>query len=78
MKGGTVIALAALQALIEAGGSSCPTTIIINPDEEIGSPTSRQLIEAEAQRHKYVLIPEPAKGRAARSPPAAMPSSASS
>jgi len=62
MKGGTVIALAALQAVIAAGELKLPVTIIINPDEEIGSPTSRELIEAEAKRHKYVLIPEPAKG----------------
>src|SRR5262245_23201883 len=45
MKGGTVIALAALRVAIEAGALKLPTTIIINPDEEIGSPTSRQLIE---------------------------------
>lgn len=62
MKGGTVIALAALQAVIAAGELKLPVTIIINPDEEIGSPTSRELIEAEAKRHRYVLIPEPAKG----------------
>ncbi len=62
MKGGTVIALAALKAVIEAKKLALPVTIIINPDEEIGSPTSRQAIEAEAKRHKYVLIPEPAKG----------------
>jgi glutamate carboxypeptidase len=62
MKGGTVIALAALKAVIDADKLALPVTIVINPDEEIGSPTSRQLIEAEARRHKYVLIPEPAKG----------------
>ncbi len=62
MKGGTVIALAALKAVIDAKKLALPVTIVINPDEEIGSPTSRQLIEAEARRHKYVLIPEPAKG----------------
>jgi glutamate carboxypeptidase len=62
MKGGTVIALAALKAAIDGGALKLPVTIIINPDEEIGSPTSRELIEAEAKRHKYVLIPEPAKG----------------
>jgi len=62
MKGGTVIALAALKAVIEARQLKLPVSIIINPDEEIGSPSSRQLIEAEARRHKYVLIPEPAKG----------------
>src|SRR4030095_16436949 len=62
MKGGTVVALAALKAVIDANKLNLPVTIIINPDEEIGSPTSRELIEAEAKRHKYVLIPEPAKG----------------
>jgi len=62
MKGGTVIALAALRAVIEADKLHLPITCIINPDEEIGSPTSREIIEAEARRHKYVLIPEPAKG----------------
>ncbi len=62
MKGGTVVALTALRALIKAGQLDVPLTIIINPDEEIGSPTSRALIEAEAKRCRYVLIPEPAKG----------------
>ena len=62
MKGGTVIALAALKAVIDANKLNLPVTFIINPDEEVGSPTSRELIEVEAKRHKYVLIPEPAKG----------------
>lgn len=62
MKGGTVLALAALKALVGKGGTTLPVTIIINPDEEIGSPSSRALIEAEAAKAKYVLIPEPAKG----------------
>ena len=62
MKGGTVLALAALAAVRKSGGLNLPVTFIFNPDEEIGSPTSRELIEAEAKRHKYVLIPEPAKG----------------
>jgi glutamate carboxypeptidase len=62
MKGGTVIALAALKTAIDAKALKLPVTFIVNPDEEIGSPTSRELIEAEARRHKYVLIPEPAKG----------------
>lgn len=62
MKGGTVMALTALRVLIAAGRLDSPLTIIINPDEEIGSPTSRALIEEEARRHTYVLIPEPAKG----------------
>ncbi len=62
MKGGTVLALAALKAVLDADRLNLPITIIINPDEEIGSPTSRALIEEEARQHKFVLIPEPAKG----------------
>lgn len=62
MKGGTVMALVALKAAIDAKALELPVTFIINPDEEVGSPTSRALIEAEARQHKYVLIPEPAKG----------------
>jgi glutamate carboxypeptidase len=62
MKGGTVLALAALKAVMDSGRLNLPVTIVINPDEEIGSPTSRALIEEEARAHKYVLIPEPAKG----------------
>jgi glutamate carboxypeptidase len=31
------------------------------PDEEVGSPSTRTLIEAEAQANRYVLVPEPAK-----------------
>ncbi len=62
MKGGTVMALTALRALIASNKLDTPLTIIINPDEEVGSPTSRALIEAEAKKCKYVLIPEPAKG----------------
>lgn len=62
MKGGTVLALAALEAVRAAGKLDRPVTFIINPDEEIGSPTSRALIEYEARRHAHVLIPEPAKG----------------
>lgn len=62
MKGGTVMALAALDAVRAAGALKLPVTVIFNPDEEIGSPASRALIEEEAKRHKYALIPEPAKG----------------
>jgi glutamate carboxypeptidase len=62
MKGGTAMMLEALRVLIAADRLTVPVTIIINPDEEIGSPTSRALIEAEAKQHAYVLVPEPAKG----------------
>ena len=35
--------------------------MLLTSDEEVGSPSTRDLIEAEASRHKYVLIPEPAR-----------------
>lgn len=37
-----------------------PITLLLTPDEEVGSPTSRAIIEAEAQKSCAVLIPEPA------------------
>jgi glutamate carboxypeptidase len=33
-------------------------TVLLTTDEEVGSPSTRGLIEAEAARHKYVLVPE--------------------
>ncbi len=62
MKGGIVIALAALEALSRAGLTPpLPVTLLLNSDEEVGSPSTRALVEAEAARHRYVLIPEPAR-----------------
>jgi glutamate carboxypeptidase len=62
MKGGTVLMLAGLAKLLERDAIARDVTLIINPDEEIGSPTSRDVIEAEARKHGTVLLPEPAKG----------------
>ncbi|MFC6792516.1 M20/M25/M40 family metallo-hydrolase [Methylobacterium komagatae] len=60
MKGGNVIAVAAIRALIEAGQRTpLPVTVLFTSDEEIGSPATRDLIEAEASRHAFVLVPEP-------------------
>lgn len=60
MKGGSFLALEALRHLARAGiQTPLPVTVLFTPDEEIGSPTSRALIEAEAARAKYVLVPEP-------------------
>ena len=36
-----------------------PVIILLTSDEEIGSPTSRELIEAHAQQAEYVLVMEP-------------------
>lgn len=62
MKGGVFIALEALRELRRAGiDTALPVTLLLTSDEEIGSPTTRALIEREARRHRYVLIPEPAR-----------------
>lgn len=64
MKGGAFLATYALGALIDDGQAPrLPVTFLFVPDEEIGSPTTRALIEAEAGRHHYVLVPEPAQDR---------------
>jgi glutamate carboxypeptidase len=63
MKGGTVLTLRALAALAKAGiPTSRPVTVLLTSDEEVGSPSTRDLIEAEAARHQVVLVPEPGRG----------------
>ncbi len=62
MKGGNYLSLEAIIQLARAGiPTNLPITVLFTSDEEIGSPSTRDLIEAEAARHKYVLIPEPAR-----------------
>lgn len=61
MKGGNFIAMAAMRQLIMAGiATQLPVTFLLTPDEEIGTPSTRELIEMEAARNRYVLVPEPA------------------
>lgn len=38
-----------------------PITVLFTPDEEIGTPSQRDLIEAEAVRSLAVLVPEPGR-----------------
>jgi len=62
MKGGVRIAMHALEVLRRAGvATRLPVSFMLVPDEEVGSPSSREAIEAEAKRHKYVLVTEPCK-----------------
>ncbi len=64
MRGGIVVAEFALRALQALGLSPRrPVHILLNSDEEIGSPTSRKLIEAAAQGAAYVLVMESAFAR---------------
>jgi glutamate carboxypeptidase len=60
MKGGNYISLEAIRQLIRAGlQTPLPVTVLFTPDEEVGTPSTRDLIEAEAARSAYVLVPEP-------------------
>ena len=61
MKGGIAQALYALMAL-QAVGAKVRRKIVFlfNSDEEIGSASSRELIETTAKAASFVLVPEPA------------------
>ncbi|MEO1687883.1 MAG: M20/M25/M40 family metallo-hydrolase, partial [Pseudomonadota bacterium] len=62
MKGGDRIAIEAVATLARAGiETPLPVTILYTPDEEIGTPAFRELIEAEAARARAVLVPEPGR-----------------
>jgi len=62
MKGGNYVHIDALRKLLAAGVETpLPVTVLFTPDEEIGTPSTRELIETEAKRHKYILVPEPAR-----------------
>ena len=62
MKGGAYLAYHAFrQACAQGGHSPLGITQLYVSDEEIGSPTSRALIEQEGRKAKYVLVTEPAR-----------------
>lgn len=62
MKGGNYLALEAIRQLARAGiATKLPVTVLFTPDEEIGTPSVRGLIEAEAARARAVLVPEPGR-----------------
>jgi glutamate carboxypeptidase len=62
MKGGNYISLEAIRQLQRAAFTTpLPVTVLFTPDEEVGTPSTRDIIEAEASRNKYVLVPEPGR-----------------
>ncbi len=61
MKAGSFIAFHAVRSILRQGiETRRPIVLLLTPDEEVGSPTSRWLIEREAAQAAVVLIPEPA------------------
>ncbi len=62
MKGGMYLAVHAIGKVIARRERlNIPVTFLFIPDEEIGSPSTRALIETEARASRYVLVPEPGK-----------------
>lgn len=63
MKGGIAATVTALRALREAGlWPARPLKVLINADEERGSPSSRPLIETEVKGAAYAIVMEPGQG----------------
>jgi glutamate carboxypeptidase len=60
MKGGAFLALQAFKAAAKAR-PHLPLVFLFTPDEEIGSPTTRGLIEDLGAKSAYVLVTEPAR-----------------
>jgi glutamate carboxypeptidase len=69
MKGGNYLTLEAIRQLARTSFTTpLPITVLFTPDEEVGTPSTRDIIEAEAARNKYVLVPEPGRSNTASSP----------
>lgn len=61
MKGGAWLALQAFKDVAKAGSARRPLTFLFTPDEEIGSPTTRSVIEDIGRQSMAVLVTEPAR-----------------
>jgi glutamate carboxypeptidase len=62
MKGGTFLAYYALKQIVRSGATTpLPVSFMFVPDEEVGTPSTRNLIESRARRERVVLVPEPAQ-----------------
>ncbi len=60
MKSGALMALEAMKIAVGIGGH-LPIDLLFMPDEEMGSASSRDLIEAYARNAAYALVVEPAR-----------------
>lgn len=61
MKGGAWLALQAFKEVSVAGSARRPILFVLTPDEEIGSPTTRGLIEQLSRGAAAALVTEPAR-----------------
>ncbi|PSC05471.1 carboxypeptidase [Alsobacter soli] len=61
MKGGAYLALEGFKRAAASGEARAPLTFLFTPDEEIGSPTTRALIEDLGCQASAVLVTEPAR-----------------
>ena len=62
MKGSAYLSYRAFRHLAETGERTpLPIRFLYSSDEEVGSPTSRDLIEEAGRNAKYVLVTEPAR-----------------
>jgi glutamate carboxypeptidase len=64
MKAGVAMALTAIELLAEAGLPSHEIVLLLNSDEEVGSPVSRSVTERLAAGSSAVYVLEPAQGLA--------------
>jgi glutamate carboxypeptidase len=63
MKAGVIMALTALKSMQQLGETR-PVTLLLNPDEEVGSTVSRPVTERLALASSAVFVLEPAQGLA--------------
>ena len=64
MKVGVAMALTAIEMLAESDSLQKEIILLLNPDEEVGSPVSRPITEKLAKQCAAVLVLEPAQGLA--------------
>jgi glutamate carboxypeptidase len=66
MKAGAAMALTAVEMLAEAGDLRREIVLLLNSDEEVGSPVSRPITEGLAAQCSAVFVLEPAQGLAVK------------
>jgi glutamate carboxypeptidase len=66
MKAGVAMAFAAIEMLVEASLLEREIVLLLNTDEEVGSPVSRPITESLAGRCAAVYVLEPAQGLACK------------